>query len=61
MCVPVNNVTLVIPSADEINYITFMSTMFNSPSPSLRQLADFYITDLHMTKFEVGWMTRQVQ
>lgn len=27
--------------------------MFNSPSPSLRQLADFYITDLHMRTFQV--------
>lgn len=53
MCVPLTNVTLVIPSQDEISYLTFMATMYNSPSPSLRQLADFYINDLKMTTFEV--------
>lgn len=53
MCLLLTNVTLVIPSADEISYLTFMSTMYNSPSPSLRELAGFYVTDLKMTAFEV--------
>jgi hypothetical protein len=53
MCAPLTNVTMVIPSQEEISYLTFMGTMYNSPSPSLRQLADFYINDLNMTRFEV--------
>jgi hypothetical protein len=54
MCVPLTNVTMVIPSDDEISYLTFMSTMYNSPSPSLRDLAGFYRTDLKMTAFDVS-------
>lgn len=60
MCLPLTNVTLVVPSADEVSYLTFMSTMYNSPSPSLRELAGFYYTDLKMTAFDVsiGWVLR---
>lgn len=54
MCVPVTNVTLVIPSQEEIDYLEFMATMYNSPSQALRSLASFYSTDLKMTKFEVS-------
>lgn len=42
MCSIFTNVTLVLPSADEISYLTFMSTMYNSPSPALQELAGFY-------------------
>jgi hypothetical protein len=42
MCLILTNVTLVLPSADEISYLTFMSTMYNSPSPALQELAGFY-------------------
>lgn len=54
MCVPLTNVTIVIPSEDELSYLVFMGTMYNSPSPSLRQLASFYTTDLKMTTFDVS-------
>jgi hypothetical protein len=48
------NVTLVLPLQDEINYQSFMYTMYNSPSASLRQLASFYDTDLRMKVLQVG-------
>jgi hypothetical protein len=56
MCVLLTNVTMVLPSADEISYLAFMSTMYNSPSPSLQELAGFYRTDLKMTAFDVRSM-----
>jgi len=58
MCVPLTNVTLVIPSQEEIDYLEFMATMYNSPSQALRSLASFYNTDLRMTKFEVSFAQR---
>jgi hypothetical protein len=54
VCVPLTNVTMVIPSQDEIAYMTFMATMYNSPSPSLRELAAFYHDDLKMTEYQVS-------
>lgn len=38
--------TLVLPQQDEINYQTFMYTMYTSPSGSLREMAAFYDSDL---------------
>lgn len=49
-----NNVTMVIPTAREVNYHLFMYTMFNSPAPSLQQLASFMKTDLGFQQLEVG-------
>lgn len=48
-----NNVTMVIPTEREVNYHLFMYTMYNSPAPSLRQLAAFMLTDLGFKQLEV--------
>lgn len=37
-CLNLNNVTLVVPTQEELNYQVFMYTMFNSPAPALRDL-----------------------
>jgi hypothetical protein len=48
-----NNVTLVVPSQEELNYQVFMYTMFNSPAPALRELTSFYRTDLNASVIQV--------
>lgn len=53
LCVRMNNVTMVIPTEREVNYHIFMYTMYNSPAPSLRQLAAFMRTDLGFKQLEV--------
>jgi len=53
LCVRMNNVTMVIPTEREVNYHLFMYTMYNSPAPSLRQLAAFMLTDLGFKQLEV--------
>lgn len=54
LCVRMNNVTMVIPTEREVNYHIFMYTMYNSPAPSLHQLAAFMRTDLGFKQLEVS-------
>jgi hypothetical protein len=52
-CLNLNNVTLVVPTQEELNYQVFMYTMFNSPAPALRDLTDFYRTELSTSVIQV--------
>ncbi len=52
-CLNLNNVTLVVPTQEELNYQVFMYTMFNSPAPALRELTSFYRADLNTTVIQV--------
>jgi len=53
-CLNLSNVTLVVPSQEELNYQVFMYTMFNSPAPALRDLTEFYRADLNTKVIQVG-------
>lgn len=44
---------MVIPMQEELNYQVFMYTMFNSPAPALRDLTEFYRTDLDTKTIQV--------
>jgi hypothetical protein len=53
-CLNLNNVTLVVPTQEELNYQVFMYTMFNSPAPALRDLTSFYRDDLNTSIIQVN-------
>eukprot|EP00775_Hariotina_reticulata_P007113 gene7113-7327_t len=53
-CLNLYNVTLVLATEQELDYMMFMFSMFNSPLPNMRQHTRFYETDLNMTRLEMG-------
>ncbi|KAF8060546.1 RPL6 [Scenedesmus sp. PABB004] len=52
-CLNLYNTTTVLASQDEMDYVTFMYSMFNSPLPNMQSHADFYHTELRVTVIDV--------
>jgi hypothetical protein len=52
-CLNLYNVTLVVATEQELDYMMFMFSMFNSPLPNMRQHAKWYETELKMTNIQV--------
>lgn len=61
-CLNLNNVTLVVPTQEELNYQVFMYTMFNSPAPALQDLTSFYRDDLNTSIIQVriAWVMGKI-
>lgn len=51
-CIQLQNVTLVIAESN-LDYITYMFSMFNSPLPGVQRLTEFYAKDLNFTQLTV--------
>ncbi|WIA15154.1 hypothetical protein OEZ85_001840 [Tetradesmus obliquus] len=53
-CLNLHNTSTYLASENELSYLTFMYSMFNSPLPNMRQHTDFYHTELKVTVLDMG-------
>lgn len=58
-CLNLHNSTVVLASQQEMDYLNYMYSMFNSPLPNMRQATTFYHTELGCVIIQVCYRTTQ--